>query len=265
MAKKKTNAVTIKKEELLWYGAQRLMKEAVTPKEKAEKSLVTTTARVLNVSPFGINILGNLPYINKLGLGQKAKQYSTNLKLLYKWVKIAKDDAEKAICKCKVKDGDKELTDWILGECSPATMNMSTLKGYQNHMAQTRARNRAILEAFGTKIHEEMIENLEKLYRKGKGEQVVGILGAGGAATVSAEEMNEKNAPKARPPVYQQKTNSTSVGKVKELKDNLPGKTDKQKLDHLNKKTGLKINNFSHVSVKQATMALAALLNSEAK
>jgi len=260
MAKKNTTAIA-KRQELLWLGAQRLMKEATGPKEMAEKSLITTTARVINISPFGVNILGNLPYINKLGLGQKARQYAKDVKFLYKWVKIAKDDTEKAICKCKVMDGDKELTDWVLGECSLSTTKMSTLKGYQNHMAQTRAKNRATLEAFGTQIHEEMIENLEKLYRKGAKMDTQGV---GNAVSVSVEEMTEKTAPKAKLN-YQQNTNKSKVDKVKELKDTLKGKTDAQKLAHLKKVAGININSFSHVTQKQATMALAALLNSESK
>ncbi|GIW70346.1 MAG: hypothetical protein KatS3mg101_1093 [Patescibacteria group bacterium] len=63
-------------------------------------------------------------------------------------------------------------------------------------MAQTRARNRAILEAFGIKIHEEMMENIEKLYSKKEitekdAERI------GNAVTVSAEEIQpEENQTK---------------------------------------------------------------------
>jgi replicative superfamily II helicase len=193
----------IKKEETketkkaMWLGAQRLMNKPTTAQEQKERNLILMTARVLGVSPFGVNILGNTPYINKLGLMQKAKEYTPNVRFVYQWIKYANDDTEKAICACKIVDGNKELTDWVIGECSPSTQKMGTLKGYQNHMAQTRARNRAILEAFGIRIHEEMMANIEKLYTKKEiTENEASKIG--NAVTVSAEEIQpEEKQPKA--------------------------------------------------------------------
>ncbi len=175
---------------LVWAGAKKLLGKADNAKEAKEKNMILLASKVLNVSPFGVNILGSLPYINKLGLKQKTKQYNPNSKFIYEWIKTSKDDEDKAICSCKIVDGKgKDITDWIIGECSPASMKMGTLKGYQNHMAQTRARNRAILEAYGERIHEEMMANIEKLSKKQEitTQEAANI---GDATVTSVEEVN---------------------------------------------------------------------------
>ena len=260
---KRSRAVTTKKDqEILWLGGQRLLGEAVTPQERAERQIIVITARVLNISPFGVNILGSQPYINKLGLAQKAKQYEKNVMFLYKWIHRAKDDTEKAICECKITDGKKDLSDWILGECSPATMKMGTLKGYQNHMAQTRARNRAILETFGVRIHEEMIKNIELLCRKGdaEGKHIAGI---GGAVTISAEEMTSNggyNKAPARPVQPQQDATAARDKKIDEIRKIAKGKTDKEKITYISKMTSFKLTSFD-IPLRQATLVLARLLN----
>jgi hypothetical protein len=195
--KKEIKKAETKKE--IWAGAQQLMSKPKTPQEAKERNLILLTAKVMGVSPFGVNILGNLPYINKLGLTQKAREYCPQIQFKYQWIKYANDDTEKAICACKLVAGDHELTDWVIGECSPSTQKMGTLKGYQNHMAQTRARNRAILEAFGTKIHEEMMTNIYKLYHK-KEITEKEAEAIGNAASVSAEEIQEENNQKETKP-----------------------------------------------------------------
>lgn len=201
MSKKQITKAVAKKEnskkQEIWAGAQHLMGR--TPegtKEMRERRLILLTAKVLGVSPFGVNILGSVPYINKLGLMQKAKEYEPEVKFAYNFIQLAKDDAEKAIVSCMLKDhDDKPMTDWIMGECSPSSMKMGTLKGYQNHMAQTRARNRAILEAFGARIHEDMMEKIQQQYLNGKiteEQKDKVIMEMGPAGTASAEEIQEE-------------------------------------------------------------------------
>lgn len=168
MAKKKAKALAKTKEkELVWAGAKSLLGKPKDAKEDYERKIILLTAKVLGVSPFGVNILGSLPYINKLGLAEKQVQYNPKATRAYNWIQFSKDDTDKAICQCKIViKGGPDLCDWIVGECSPSTMKMGTLKGYQNHMAQTRARNRAILEVFGVRIHEEMMGNIQKMVQK---------------------------------------------------------------------------------------------------
>ncbi len=183
------------KKELQWSGAQSLMgpKPQAGTVEERERNLILVASNVMKVSPFGINILGGNIYANKLALAQKANQYRKNIVFKYNWVQRALDDSGKAICECKIVEveGTKErdLSDWITGECSPKTMKMGTLTGYQNHMAQTRAKNRAIQETFGVRIHEEMIENLYKLKHKGEITEKE-IERIAGASSTSIEEIN---------------------------------------------------------------------------
>jgi len=186
----KTKAITKKREsELVWAGASSFIGKPADEKAQGERKVLLLAAKALGVSPFGVNILGGMPYINKLGLAQKAK----GLRFEYNWIRFAEDDNARAICQCRVmsKDGKKSLTDWITGECSPSTQKMSTLKGYQNHMAQTRAKNRAILEYLGTEIHEEMMANIAKMARE---KQITEkqALAIGSGAGKSAEEMEEE-------------------------------------------------------------------------
>ena len=188
--------IKIKKETPVWLGAQRLMSRTEPhTKEDNERKLILLTAKVIGISPFGINILDSLPYVNKLGLTQKAFQYNENLGFEYLWEKLSIDDGDKAICKCRIKDKKEniELTDWVLGECSPSSMRKSTLKGYQNHLAQTRSKNRAILELYGVKIHEEMMTKIyELLSQKETTAAEKTIIGKiGNPVLSSVEEINE--------------------------------------------------------------------------
>lgn len=203
VVKKKSTAVVVvkkgDKKKDLWLGAQSFMEPVVAGSQKAkEREIIKMTARVLDVSPFGVNILGSVPYINKLGLGQKSNQYGKGSDIfVYNWVQRALNDTDKAICECKITRNGKDITDWITGECSPVTMKMGTLKGYQNHMAQTRAKNRAILEAYGVRIHEDMINNIAVGMNNNTFTPAQGIALAdhvGRASSTSSEEMElEKN------------------------------------------------------------------------
>jgi hypothetical protein len=237
----------------VWLGAQRLMQRPQTSQEERERKLILLAAKVLGVSPFGVNILGSLPYINKLGLTQKLSEYAPNARLEYEWVKFAEDDIQKAICKARVVDANgKPLCDWVVGECSPSTQRMGTLKGYQNHMAQTRARNRAILEAFGVRIHEEMLANIEELYgRKEITDKEVTALGS--ATTTSAEEVQEEKKSQA-----ELSDKSNVVEKLKVLAREHGAKAGEEK-KFLEEKVGHTVN-FTDPSERYFTIIKSQLL-----
>lgn len=200
VAVKKVYSVNVKKDKKeTWAGSQALMGHVIPgSKEAKERQLIKMTSAVLNVSPFGVNILGSLPYINKLGLGQKSLQYGKGKDVfVYNWVQRALNDTDKAICECKVVRDGKDITDWVTGECSPVTIKMGTLKGYQNHMAQTRAKNRAILEAYAVQIHEEMIENIGNAIKSKDitEKQAEALIAHSGKATsTSIEEVTEEKS-----------------------------------------------------------------------
>ena len=261
--KPQTKAVAKKSEKkLLWLGAQRLMAKPKDAKEEREKKIILLTAKVLNISPFGVNILGSLPYVNKLGLQQKAEQYRSGTQFKYEWVNVSKDDSDKAICKCKLVSKGKDLTDWVIGECSPSSMKMGTLKGYQNHMAQTRARNRAILEAFGLRVHEEMMENVEKLYQQ-KGITEGEVVQIGNVVTTSAEEIqpNEKKEQKQQTTI-QEKSAAGDLfagAKEKERITKIAKEIGLKTVGEIEKKVGIKID-WNNMTKNQASRVLGELL-----
>lgn len=192
----------VAKKEGIWAAAQFFMGPA-TPQKTREQSTIKAVSRLVNVSPFGINILGSTPYFNKTGLEQKLKDYYPTARIKYEWVQIAKNDDDKAICMAKVTDGKGDLTDWVLGECSTQTMSMKTLKGYQNHMAQTRAKNRAINELIGERIHAELINNFALAYEKSKTpaeKKELSQAVSSGIGTASMEEMVVDHQPAKKAP-----------------------------------------------------------------
>jgi len=266
MKKKKSKTKTIVKKEdqkLLWLGAQRLMIKPKNETEKREQNIILMAARVLKVSPFGINILGGQPYINKLGLVQKAQEYLKNVKFEYGWVRFAEDDEGKAICKCRVLDGNKKpLCDWIVGECSLTTMSMKTLKGYQNHMAQTRARNRAILETFGNRIHKEMMMEVEKLYRKAGAKEILDITAP--VVSTSVEEMPAERPIKRTSVRRESKVTGLNAGKkekenIKEYAVKLGAKTEAEIPSFIKKTIGISVD-FNTMTKVQASKVMFDLL-----
>jgi len=264
--KKKASRQVDKKEEkkLLWLGAQRLMSKPKTQQEERERRLILLTAKVLNISPFGVNILGTVPYINKLGWAQKVEQYKERERkqvyFQYHWKKMSQDETDKAICLCRITDGKgKPLTDWIVGECSPATMKMGTLKGYQNHMAQTRARNRASWELLGVAVHEEMMANIEKMYRQ----KEITDKEANQLKTLpmmtSAEEIQEEKP-------QSQKTLFAGDGETEELKHlaREAGASTGKEEEFIEKLTGIKPD-WANLTKKQVSILKASLLSKGVK
>lgn len=178
-----------KKKDLVWAGGQALLGKVDQNDQKAmaERKLINLVSEVLQVSPFGVNILGNQPYLNNLGRKQKLEAYSPSADFEYDWKQIATDDTAKAICLARLVDKKgKAITPWILGEASNKTMSMSTLHGYQNHMAQTRAENRAIQHAYGVRIHEDMLLEIKKRMLASKDVEEQKVLAAAAQTNTSA-------------------------------------------------------------------------------
>lgn len=186
-----------RKKSLVWAGAKLLIGKAKDAKAEQDRQLINMVAEVLEVSPFGINILGNQPYINNLGLKQKKEKYGPKTQFEYEWVQIAIDDKMKSVVKVRIVDKEGEaLMPYIIAECSNQTMSMSTLYGYQNHMSQTRGENRAVKYLWGVKIHEDMLIEIGKRIERTSNEADKKLLSkVAGAVTVSAEEMPPATRP----------------------------------------------------------------------
>lgn len=203
MAKKnklvKVDNKKLEKAKLMWAGAIDLMKKSESSQHSEERNSILVVAKALRISPFGINILGGLPYVNNLGRKQKLQHYEKGSTFEYNWVRRSETDDDKAICEARIVSGKKVLTPWIVGECSPGSMKMGTLKGHQNHMAQTRAENRAVQYLVGLDMHLELIERIAEMQKKGEVTEQQ-ALNAARSTLVSPEEMNvvEDNKPQPK-------------------------------------------------------------------
>lgn len=265
-SKKKTKKIVkkkkakIQKKDLMFAGAQRMMGKTSSPQEERERKIILFTSKVLKISPFGVIIFANFPYINELGLEQKAYEYNPKIQFKYDWIKYSETDEDKAVCKCKLVDGrGKDLCDWIIGECSLSSIKMETLKGYQNHMAQTRAKNRAINKVFKRRIHEDMIKEIGDLLET---QQITAqeAKQIGSAVTTSAEEIQPDSKQKQKEIIVEELRSE----KIKELKNMLKGKTIAEKVQNLKKRTGMVLPNFN-ITDKHASILIASLLVNETK
>jgi len=237
--KKPTKVLTTKKskKDLLWAGGADLFGTYGSEKDQVKKNSLMVVAKAINITPFGANFLGGLPYINNMGLKDKLEQYHKEATFEYDWFKISETDDDKAICKVRLlkKDG-KPLTPWILGEASPASMKMGTLKGYQNHLAQTRGENRCIRHAYGLRIHKELLENVAKMHGKGEVDGEVASQ-AISAASVTAEEMNVKKNPRDNLPTIQTEAKPTTLAeKFKMARGAIEGAVDVKTLQGYKKR-----------------------------
>ena len=188
--------------------------------------------------------------------GRKDKLYQYGKgkwQVSYRWPQRSKDDNDKALCEaCIINEKGKRISEWVIGECSPASTKMGTLKGYQNHLAQTRAHNRAIEEYIGIKIHNEMLQNIAKLSQEtGK---IIPLINT----TVSAEEINPKE--NRQSVGYKAEQNQVDyIGQVKRRLYELGGTNEKKALKILKEKTGMIWQDF-RVTQTQSQMALVNLL-----
>lgn len=215
--------VNKKNNDLMFAGAGDLMKKSESEQHQKKKGYILAIAKILNISPLGVTILGGLPYINNLGKKQLTQEkFHKGSSFIYNWVRRSETDDDKAICEVKIVIGKKELTPWVVGECSPGSMKMGTLKGYQNHIAQTRAENRAMQFLDGLKTHELLLKGIAEYTRKGivTPEESEKLLES--VSTASAEEMNTEAK---KPEASDQTSTAVNLGaiiqgiyKIKDLK-----------------------------------------------
>lgn len=197
----KTKAVSKRKEKraLVFTGATELM--GVDPKKMTQADVVAHKLRVLvakavAISPLHVTILGNQPYIDNRGRKEKLATYAPGAQFEYDYVQIAKDDDEKAIVRARLVNAKgKALCGWVIGECSTKTMGMSTLKGYQNHMAQTRAENRAFEAAFGQKLRNDLFAGVARELGAGNMDSEIAEKALNAGNTSAEEAVSMKKQP----------------------------------------------------------------------
>ena len=196
-------SIVVKKKEkagLVFAGSSHLLGE--DPKKMNQLEIVAHKARVLVSQALSIPLntvilMGNQPYVDNKGRKWKLNEYASAAQFEYDYVQIAKDDTEKAIVKCRLISGQgKALCGWVIGECSPLTTKMSTLKGYQNHMAQTRAENRAFEAAFGNRFRSDLYTGVAKIMQGGEVHEEVAekALASGNTSAEEAVPMKQEKS-----------------------------------------------------------------------
>jgi len=217
MAKKKIIVKKVpEKSKPIWAGANLLLGKAKNQQEQQERQLINLVAQVLQVSPFGVNVLGGQPYINNLGLKQKKEKYGRGTQFDYDWKQIAIDDEMKAVVMVRiVDDKGKALMPYIIGEASTKTIRMKTLLGYQNHLAQTRGENRAIRHLYGVRIHEDMLVEIGKRIKQPNVDAKM-LQQTAGATNASYEEMQPPTSLDTDP---EKKRYDLTIARVEEIKD----------------------------------------------
>lgn len=186
---KRSMVVRKKDKSLMFAGASSLLKQPNTQKENTERKMIVAVSRAINISPLSVVILGSLPYIDNKGRKEKLQEYAPKARFEYNWVKRSESDVDKAVCEARItKDGKPiEGMPWVVGECSPGSTKMSTLKGYQNHIAQTRAENRAFEYLYGLRLRDELLLGIQRMMESRQIDQdtATKVLAA---STMSAEE-----------------------------------------------------------------------------
>lgn len=222
---------------LIFAGVQSLLKKPTNQKEVIERKLVLAVSKSLEISPISVVIMGNLPYIDNKGRKELLSKYlKSGYKFEYRWPKRSENDTDKAICEARIVDSKgNPLTDFVVGECSPATIKMRTLNGYQNHIAQTRAENRAFEVLFGDRMRKELYEGLSKLVKNKEitEEEAAASLSAGYTSAEEAVDLQERKF------VSQDKNSSFNI-----ILDKILNQYDKKILEEWRKKI-LSSKNFN--------------------
>lgn len=152
------------KRDLVFAGGNHFLDKPRGEAEAMAQKVRVLVAQALDIPVLMVVTLGGVPYVDNHGRKEKLNQYASGAQFEYEYTQIATDDVMKAIVKCRIMDSKgKPLCGWAIGECSPGTTRMSSLKGYQNHMAQTRAENRAFEAAFGARFRKDLFAGVARI------------------------------------------------------------------------------------------------------
>mgnify|MGYP001585761815 CR=1 FL=1 len=161
--------------------------------KKAVDPFFAVIAKVYGVPASGISAIGEQPYLNKDGrlfLLKKLRTGKSAVKAIrFEFIKMSTSLIEPAVVKKTIvfKDG---LEVEAMGEASQDSVGSQSVKQTLNMVAETRALNRAIWQAIGGDIMEQVQKNLETMELEEKDRDR--IMEAG---RVSYEEMERPTKP----------------------------------------------------------------------
>jgi len=269
----KSNKVLVVRERergLIFAGASRLLTQPRTPKENYERKLILAVSKALGISPLSVVILGSLPYIDNKGRKEKLGKYAPGTKFEYNWVRRSESDIDKAVCEARITKNGKPVSGmpWVVGECSPGSTKMSTLRGYQNHIAQTRAENRAFEYLYGLKLRDELLIGIQRMMDSKEIDHDTATK-ALAASTMSAEEhtgaeklpviVMEENEPAGNAASKKQVEEIISIG-IRKGATNI-----KQIVAGVNKFLKTNVKDLSELTGDQAKTVMVTLLQKKSQ
>jgi hypothetical protein len=213
--------------------------------------LIMVACKVFELPPQGITVLGNAPYINKVGWKIKQKQLLKGSVVKTLWVHYATPLEKYAIVEAKVyiKEGAEVAS--AIGEATEASIKLTAVKQTLNMMAETRAKNRALFDALVAETYEKALAVMEEMKLSEETKRKIGE-----AARVTAEEMNEKEQPlePPKPKAFKgevvETTNYLERLKIRLYK--LGAKTPEQAFKLIEKKTGGVFQSFDEMTEDMA-------------
>jgi len=199
----KTTKAVVKKEENkpAWESMTTIMSKSRDDVRAAGAyRTLMLSSKAFEIPPQGINIMGDQPYINKVGWKYKMYEKLPKAVIETEWIHYATPSEKWAIVKAVVKVGE-ETVGSAIGEATEMNIKLAAVKQTLNMMAETRAKNRAMYDALIGVVFKEAMKNIEAMRKKDNltEEEVLKIQDA---AKVTAEEMDmreQKVAPTAKP------------------------------------------------------------------
>jgi len=207
--------------------------------------LIMVACKVFELPPQGITVLGNAPYINKVGWKIKQNQLLKGSVVKTLWVHHATPLEKYAIVEAKVLDKEGKEVASAIGEATEASIKLTAVKQTLNMMAETRAKNRALFDALVAETYEKALAVMEEMKLSEETKRKIGE-----TARVTAEEMNEKEQPLEPPKPKVETTNYLERLKIRLYK--LGAKTPEQAFKLIEKKTGGVLQSFDEMTEDMA-------------
>jgi len=186
------NKSLVPKKELGWADMTILLDKPKTPTELKSQQMILFISEAFGLPPQGINILGGKPYINKDGLTFKLWEYFGDqiVSVKQRLLKVAEKPEDQAVGKVIITIEDSHVSEKkqfeAFGTASARNIQMSTIRGFANELALTRAFNRCVRQMVIKPMYDTFIQKMRQL---SKDKQRMALIGF---ESVSAEEMPDR-------------------------------------------------------------------------